>query len=375
MDFENDARRRAAIQGQALSLAGGSLFGSLRLESTADGGENSSDSTSRLIIESLQRAQNPNHFGEGIRLELNADYAKNMIAWRDRYTTVSGTLQDRTVAWAGAHGLSNDKQTWHNHFAVEVPDTDGALQSALEIPFGQWGVANSYGLTSSQVYVRSIAKFLMGSNGYTEGEAGNNRDLGFISGTRSLDLSGLRWTLRADSTAETGSNVGSDFKINRYTDSGSAVESAVFIKRSNGNIAIGGSTNPGATLDVGNADATDSIRINRGSNASYFASYVLSTSSTDIWSLQMRNDNTNDLHIRQSANGLDGILIESRATQLNMSLLSSTKSYGGGIGVIYIANANTVPTTNPTAGGILYVESGALKYRGSSGTVTTIANA
>ena len=89
----------------------------------------------------------------------------------------------------------------------------------------------------------------------------------------------------------------------------------------------------------------------------------------------MRNDNTNDLHIRQSANGLDGILIESRATQLNMSLLSSTKSYGGGIGVIYIANANTVPTTNPTAGGILYVESGALKYRGSSGTVTTIANA
>jgi hypothetical protein len=34
-----------------------------------------------------------------------------------------------------------------------------------------------------------------------------------------------------------------------------------------------------------------------------------------------------------------------------------------------------VPTTNTTGGGLLYVESGALKYRGSSGTVTTIANA
>jgi hypothetical protein len=35
----------------------------------------------------------------------------------------------------------------------------------------------------------------------------------------------------------------------------------------------------------------------------------------------------------------------------------------------------TAPTANPSGGGVLYVESGALKYRGSSGTVTTIANA
>lgn len=52
-----------------------------------------------------------------------------------------------------------------------------------------------------------------------------------------------------------------------------------------------------------------------------------------------------------------------------------TSSFADGVVVIGIANATTVPTTNPTGGGILYVESGALKYRGSSGTVTTIANA
>lgn len=46
---------------------------------------------------------------------------------------------------------------------------------------------------------------------------------------------------------------------------------------------------------------------------------------------------------------------------------------GGGHNVISIADATTVPTTDPTGGGILYVESGSLKYRGSSGTVTTIA--
>jgi hypothetical protein len=43
-------------------------------------------------------------------------------------------------------------------------------------------------------------------------------------------------------------------------------------------------------------------------------------------------------------------------------------------GWLQIANT-TAPTSNPSASGYLYVESGALKYRGSSGTVTTIANA
>lgn len=53
----------------------------------------------------------------------------------------------------------------------------------------------------------------------------------------------------------------------------------------------------------------------------------------------------------------------------------ASANYGGGGAVVFVGNASTVPTTNPTGGGILYVEAGALKYRGSSGTVTTIANA
>lgn len=50
-------------------------------------------------------------------------------------------------------------------------------------------------------------------------------------------------------------------------------------------------------------------------------------------------------------------------------------SFGSGTLVMFIANATAVPSTNPTGGGILYVEAGALKYRGSSGTVTTLGAA
>jgi hypothetical protein len=57
----------------------------------------------------------------------------------------------------------------------------------------------------------------------------------------------------------------------------------------------------------------------------------------------------------------------------NTQFGSTTGGFGTGDGVIGIANAPTAPVANPTAGGILYAEAGALKWRGSGGTVTTIA--
>jgi hypothetical protein len=59
----------------------------------------------------------------------------------------------------------------------------------------------------------------------------------------------------------------------------------------------------------------------------------------------------------------------------NIGLCGVTTQYGGGVRVIGIQNASTVPTTNPTGGGVLYCSGGALLYRGSSGTTTTIAPA
>jgi len=62
--------------------------------------------------------------------------------------------------------------------------------------------------------------------------------------------------------------------------------------------------------------------------------------------------------------------------------LSGTGGSLGSIDYFQYVNADrllmqngTAPTANLTGGGILYVESGALKYRGSSGTITTIGPA
>lgn len=59
----------------------------------------------------------------------------------------------------------------------------------------------------------------------------------------------------------------------------------------------------------------------------------------------------------------------------NLILGGSTESMGGGVGIAFVGNAVTVPTSNPTGGALWYVEGGASKARGSSGTITTFAAA
>jgi len=58
--------------------------------------------------------------------------------------------------------------------------------------------------------------------------------------------------------------------------------------------------------------------------------------------------------------------------QLNACLRYIQANGGGNVVLI---RDGVAPTSSPSGGGLLYVESGALKYRGSSGTVTTIAAA
>jgi len=83
---------------------------------------------------------------------------------------------------------------------------------------------------------------------------------------------------------------------------------------------------------------------------------------------QINGRNAND-------NGFETIVVFQRLAAGGNVGFRTTSQFGGGRGVIAIANASVAPSVNPAGGGILYVEDGALKYRGSKGTVTVIAPA
>jgi hypothetical protein len=84
--------------------------------------------------------------------------------------------------------------------------------------------------------------------------------------------------------------------------------------------------------------------------------------------LQINGRNIND-------NGFETIVVFQRLAAGGNIGIRTTSQFGGGRGVMAIANAPVAPSVNPAGGGILYVEDGALKYRGSNGTVTVIAPA
>jgi hypothetical protein len=114
-----------------------------------------------------------------------------------------------------------------------------------------------------------------------------------------------------------------------------------------------------------------------------------SNSTTGYSSLRLRNTATSgrDYEISLGGSGTGAVaagnlyIYDNTAAAVRL-LLDSSGNVGVGVTtfgtsaakVLGLANA-TAPTTSPAGMGQLYVEAGALKYRGSSGTITTIANA
>ncbi len=73
--------------------------------------------------------------------------------------------------------------------------------------------------------------------------------------------------------------------------------------------------------------------------------------------------------------GFEPVVVFQRVAADGNIGLRTRHQFGGGKGVIGIANAKEVPSINPAGGGVLFVQDGALLYRGSSGTLTVIAPA
>lgn len=68
-----------------------------------------------------------------------------------------------------------------------------------------------------------------------------------------------------------------------------------------------------------------------------------------------------------------GSAIAANRTNLVFGQAGVAAAFGGGLGMFHIANAQTLPSSTPTGGGILYVTGGALHFRGSAGTDTVVA--
>lgn len=85
------------------------------------------------------------------------------------------------------------------------------------------------------------------------------------------------------------------------------------------------------------------------------------------------------LHIQNDVAGTTALLVRGSTSQtadtIQMQDIAGNLKFAVTKDAWLAIYNSTAPAANATGGGYLYVEAGALKYRGSSGTVTTIANA
>lgn len=80
---------------------------------------------------------------------------------------------------------------------------------------------------------------------------------------------------------------------------------------------------------------------------------------------------SSDTDLRRSGVGVlatDNTLAAVQGVQVG----AATTSFGGGVGVVGIANAATAPTSNPTGGGVFYAASGAPTWRDPNGNIWTL---
>lgn len=178
------------------------------------------------------------HLSDLIRLQWTDPQAKPALVWADE----KGADKTAIISHAKAN---NPEQHDHNHISIETTMSPtgknaGQLFTRLEVPFDT---------DVAEIRTHSSNFNVMDGLLRIAGSKSANKDLELATRSGPENETTPRWKVRADSTSETGGNSGSNFGIVRYSDNGEALDTPLFIQRSNGNVGIG-ATDPTKKMDI-----------------------------------------------------------------------------------------------------------------------------
>ena len=234
------------------------------------------------------------------------------LATLTSYTAAAGTIG---ITVRGAASQSADLQQWQNSAGTTLASVDAG---------GNW--------FSSRIYLGAYALYNARLNINTV----NASDIGIVVRAVASQTGNLQEWQNSGGTALTF--IKSDGEINTTTG---------FKATGSWASSFGGANIAGVILTVNTSGAA-----NKG--------LVVKASASQTGNLQEWQNSAGSALAKVDPTG--------NIVAGNMAIATSSVS------TVHISNG-TIPSANPVAGGVLYVEAGALKYRGSSGTITTIANA
>ncbi len=349
------------------------------------------DATNRLSLNSPASLFNHEGAGHQLKLNKNAPADTNSLLFQSGFSgraevglagdddlhikvSADGAVWSEAIVIDGASGLVSAQQielTALLRIPVTADSTTGVIYKGASRFLHDFGSENVFiGTNAGNFTLTGIRNVALGANALTALTSGqSNMALG--SGTLDSCTSGswntgVGWAALRNLTTG-NNNVGIGESALPAVSSGSyntgvGINAGLSLETGGTNVMIGGyalanlttgTDNVGIGYATGGGLATGSKNTIIGKGVSGLAS-----------------DLSNNIVIADGA-GTRRINVDHQG---NVGL-NTTSEYGSGQGVVGIANAVAVPTTDPIGGGVLYVEGGALKYRGSSGTVTTLAPA
>lgn len=238
--------------------------------------------------------------------------------------------------------------------------------SGIHFNSGNTNFYNNTSLTAGNTFSRTQTGQIVGSNGrLLWGHIGDITGGNVTSGIQIAQSNGTAFVVVGRNTANSSALVGNTLFYN-----GSTIVGEIYC-------TAAGANDSGylsfATRATGSA-STERVRV---SNVGVLSANIIA-SDPIASTLVIRGGSAGGLVIQSSGGSTfwtfsgSGPLFAAQAAQIAMGNISGITGTGTQIA---LANASTVPTGAPTGGGIIYVEAGALKYRGSSGTITTLGPA
>lgn len=300
-----------SIAENGITLDGSESSKEVYLKSSIDGGvgyqTTDRDTTSRLTVESYQTngptgGTNSGFFGEGIRMDLMDDRAKNMLAWRTlrnsnntRNAAYYGTV--RSVIWAGYHWYAQDQPdinnptVVHGHYSfAEVPDQNDALRTRFAVDVFD-PADGKIGVATTNIYTNLS---------HTSFHAENDqvvRIFGGMSHERTLEWNILRsptdqTTFRFGLTLDTNDN----FRLRRRDSASNSKKTVMFFNRTNGRVIIGeAGTNATGDVETGVVeDAQATVSSALGTQHVMILRNLAAMNANGKSSILFKNANAND---------------------------------------------------------------------------------
>jgi hypothetical protein len=270
-------------------------------------------------------------------------------------TLASNVLTHAASSSGGNVGavISNTSNTATSTATLELK-VAGTVASDPRIDFTITG-GRSWRLRSNNASTGDDLEFYDVTNAELKGAWGTE---GLLIGAAATSGSGYNLQVHSRTTTTSA-------KIHMYSGASSTTSTCEMIYQSGSNvlfyIVANGTTTAGTTCGINNAGL-----------AAYYQSSATAVTTAMLFGTQ------SSIPLYLATGGVSRVTVKSDGNvALNPTITSGADAttFGGGVKVAFIGEAGTPPTTNPTGGGLLYVESGALKYRGTSGTVTTLGAA